>query len=147
MGLLKLKKAQKGTYFNCLKNKCPQNCCTIFDMVQLETDEIENHLENVKINDTHYLKQKKCPMLNKLVCIEFTNGLCSKYQKRPKSCAEYPWYKFNNVIYIDTGCPGVKMNQNVGNMPQKHEILDSYRYFYKLPYLLRKIVFLLLTKT
>jgi Fe-S-cluster containining protein len=139
-GLLRLKPVKEHTYFECLKDKCDVNCCWVFDKVQVENREIENTTFQVnEIDGIKYLKRKNYNCRAGNACIEFFNGKCNIYENRPKSCREYPWYKFNNKIYYDSRCPGI-IHKMPSNCPSSNSLLNSDRYFNVLPKTISKIV-------
>lgn len=144
-GLLKLRKAQENTSFQCLKDECPRSCCWVFDMVQLEKNEIIHIPANkIKIGKVYYLTQKKYPTPTGMACSAYANGICSIYSARPKSCQEYPWYRFNDLLFYDSLCPGI-VDEPIGTKPDVLDLLDSERYFSQLPGWTRKLLIWLIT--
>jgi len=114
-------------------------------MVQLEPNEVSQiHSNKVKIGGVYYLSQKEYPCSSRKSCLEFSNGLCKIYSERPISCQEYPWYRFSDLLFYDSLCPGIT-DEPIGDRPDVYEILDSGRYFAYLPNLIRKPVVWLLT--
>lgn len=144
-GLLRIRKTQSNTLFQCLKDKCPRSCCWVFDMIQLEPNELTSIQSNkIKIGKVHYLTQKEYPCPTGKACFEYSNGFCEIYSARPKSCQEYPWYRYNDLLYFDSLCPGIT-DEPSGSKPQVFELLDSGRYFSHLPILIRKPLLWLIT--
>ena len=137
-GLLKLRRAPKNITLHCLRDKCPRNCCWVFDMIQLEPNEISiSKLEKKEISGVFYLSQKQYPCPSDKACSAFVNGQCSVYSIRPKSCREYPWYRFGDSLYFDCRCPGIT-NAQTGYRPNIHDLMDSSRYFSSLPRWIRQ---------
>lgn len=147
LGLLRLKEDNSNHHFECLKDNCSKNCCWAFDMVQIEDYEMHSFPNlNRSINGTNYLKTKNYNCPSSEACALLVEGTCSKYNDRPASCREYPWYKFGEKIFVDIGCPGVSVS-NSANSPAPNSIIDSERYFLSFPRIVRYPLLWLLTKT
>ena len=91
--------------FKCLKEKCPNNCCTFGLPVVITSKDNQN-----LISQTIFFggKQLKIVKQNKNGCIYFKNGKCIIYKQRPLACKIYPFYLSpGGKIFYDKNCPGI----------------------------------------
>lgn len=134
-GLLRLRPATTGMRLECLGNECGK-CCKVMGgevvVAAHEAPPIAEHLSKLK---SSVLKLGS----NGCACALLAQGLCTKYDQRPKGCREYPWYNINNSLYYDAGCPGIKFD--VDDRPRISTIELAETYYSPLPTFVRRIVF------
>jgi Fe-S-cluster containining protein len=53
---------------------------------------------------------------------------------RPQACKEYPWYNIGGKLYYDSGCPGIKHDQD--QRPDVDEIQPLENFFPNTPRLI-----------
>ncbi|WP_415910044.1 YkgJ family cysteine cluster protein [Oleiharenicola sp. Vm1] len=132
-GLLRLRPATSSTRLACLRAACPRNCCKAFPLVEVEAKEA-----SCGVLLTQQLEGKTYLQRHKGACIHFNSGLCSVYSSRPSSCREYPWYRINNVLYVDRGCPGIQ-ESGLGDRLEVEDLQEMARYYTTLPRWLRRL--------
>jgi Fe-S-cluster containining protein len=106
-GLLRLVPAAGPTCLDCLADKCAK-CCRTLGTPVVTSQEAEKIGYQSILKDKHEMFVKS----NKSVCSLLKDGLCSVYPVRPKGCREYPWYNIDGRLYYDSGCPGIKHDED-----------------------------------
>jgi len=122
-GLLRLVPATSATRLDCLKDKCAR-CCKILGTPVVTPAEAENIAAESLIKDKHgqiFTRSKNS------VCCLLRDGLCSIYPARPRGCREYPWYNIDGRLYYDSGCPGMKHDQD--QRPKVDDIMPFKDFF------------------
>lgn len=133
-GLLRLRAATGPVRLECLGAECGK-CCKLMGgevvVTPSEAAPLSEHL--VKITrTTSTIRGNGC------TCVLLVNGLCSKYDYRPKGCRDYPWYNIDGKLYYDAGCPGIKHDYD--DRPNVSEISSIEVYYGILPKPLRAVV-------
>ena len=122
-GLMRLSSATSATRLDCLKDKCAKCCRTLGTPVVTS-------LEAEKIAAEWLIKDKHGRIFTRSqnsVCCLLKDGLCSIYSVRPRGCREYPWYNINGRLYYDSGCPGMKHDQD--QRPRVDDIMPFEDFF------------------
>ena len=132
-GLLRLVPATSATRLDCLKDKCAKCCRTLGTPVVTSQ-------EAKKIGYQSILKGKHGMFVksNNSVCCLLKNGLCSVYPARPRGCREYPWYNIDSRLYYDSGCPGIKHDED--KRPIVNDIQPLEKFFPLTPQLILRLV-------
>lgn len=106
-GLLRLVPADVPVRLDCLADKCALCCRTLGAPVLTEAEAEKIPAEIVDRTRTGtFVRSRDC------VCCLLKDNLCSLYADRPKGCAEYPWYNIDQKLYYDSGCPGIKFDED-----------------------------------
>ena len=122
-GLLHLVPATSATRLDCLKDRCAK-CCTALGTPVVTPTEAENIDAESLIKDKHdriFIRSQNS------VCCLLKDGLCSIYPARPRGCREYPWYNIDGRLYYDSGCPGIKHDQD--QRPHTADIMPFEDFF------------------
>lgn len=126
-GLLRLRQATLNTNFECLRDKCPRNCCKAFALVEVSANEATaGGFATRLVNGKCYLKREKG------ACIYLSTGSCTVYEHRPGACKEYPLYKIDGKHYVDIGCPGIREGTGPSNCVFSN-IMEMKRYYVAWP--------------
>jgi Fe-S-cluster containining protein len=135
-GLLHLKPADRPLRLDCLMSDCVK-CCrnlgspvvTAAEACKIDADFLE------KSGDSVFIKSQNC------ACCLLKEGLCSIYARRPRGCAEYPWYNIDGRLYYDAGCPGIRDDRD--ERPDVAQIQPFENFFPNMPaaplWVIRKI--------
>jgi Fe-S-cluster containining protein len=123
-GLLRLRPAPNNIYLDCLKEKCPRNCCSNLEGAFVSESEAAPliRLQALKKSDNGY-ELRSCNG----ECVLLKSGLCSAYESRPQSCKDYPWYNIGGKLFIDRGCPGLQLGKD--GRPSTETLQPSSHYF------------------
>ena len=122
-GLLRLREATIPTRLECDAGSCGLCCSVMGSDITLEADDVEVIPPSalVKLGTEVVLK------CNGSMCSSLENGSCTIYRSRPRSCREYPWYRFGDKLYFDAGCPGIR--HDTDERPKIVDIKDAERFF------------------
>ncbi len=60
-------------------------------------------------------------------CALLLDNQCTAYASRPRGCREYPWYRFDDVLWFDSACPG--MERGIEGRPNLSEVAEGSRFF------------------
>jgi Fe-S-cluster containining protein len=133
-GLLRLRPATAPVRLECLGAECGK-CCNLMGgevvVTPSEAPLLSKHLVQIS-QSTSVIEGNGC------TCSLLVNGLCSKYDSRPKGCREYPWYNVNGALYYDAGCPGIKYDYD--DRPKISTITSIENYYGILPKTIRRVV-------
>lgn len=123
IGLLRLRRADVPLRLDCPGGICGL-CCSVPGIEAVLTEEEAVAIPgNLKKHAAAGWAMRGCPT----GCVALSNRRCSVYMHRPKGCREYPFYNVDGVLYVDTGCPGVK-NDGDGR-PKVAELARFESYF------------------
>lgn len=84
-------------------NICQAKCCRRGQLL-LELKESLEIYPHAKADDQGYVRvplENGCPKLD-------TNFSCTIYEKRPRTCREYPLYPKGKLLLVATSCEGVQ---------------------------------------
>ena len=125
-GLYRFRPADKATRLDCLMDKCA-TCCNSIGTPLVTADEAKSIGQDLIMTDgdAMFVKSEGC------VCPFLVNGLCSIYTIRPQACKEYPWYNIGGKLYYDSGCAGVKHDQD--QRPDVEDIQPIENFFPNTP--------------
>ena len=131
--LLRLVPATGPTRLDCLADKCAK-CCKTLGTPVVTPQEAED------IGYPSILKAKHGTFVksDNSVCSLLKDGLCSVYPFRPKGCREYPWYNIDGRLYYDSGCPGIKHDED--QHPNIDDIGPFENFFPLTPQLVLRLV-------
>jgi len=137
-GLLRLRKASDGVLFKCLGAECAKCCRALGDGVVVQNDELGPLRDDVRPGGQPVLKSSGgC-------CCLLKDGVCTKYDWRPKGCREYPWYNLGGELYYDSGCPGVGGDGDW--KPAIEQVMPASRFFQGNPRWLVNVVLALMRR-
>lgn len=139
-GLLRLRRVSVNTNFACLRTECPRNCCWVFEEIVVDDEDLRKlPPQGVDMGGLPTLRRKSSSTPSGSSCVFLQNGECSTYNNRPSACREYPWYRFDDALYVDRGCPGVSITDG-GEQPPLQALGEASRYFSIIPRPLRSLV-------
>jgi hypothetical protein len=121
-GLLHLKRVSGPTRLDCLGQACAL-CCALGTGIILSAEDAK------RLGKKNVVEQGETLFLggHGTTCSFLQNKCCSIYQKRPKSCSEYPWYDIDGELYYDAGCPGIKHDYE--EIPSRSSLTPFERFF------------------
>jgi Fe-S-cluster containining protein len=138
-GLLHLRPADKMMRLDCLADKCAKCCKTLGGPMATKAEtEIIGSASIMKAAHGSFIKSDGS------VCSLLEKGLCSRYPDRPKGCCEYPWYNLNGQLFYDSGCPGIKLDED--GRPDVKEVQPFKNFFPGLPKILVWLIVKICTK-
>ena len=138
-GLLRLRPANRPMRLECLGASCGL-CCKVMGGEVVVTDAEAQAIENFllkKKSGVFTLKANGCS------CALLVDGMCSRYDARPKGCKDYPWYSIGESLYYDSGCPG--MHDDEDGRPDVSAIRGLETYLSDIPFILRRFMTWVLT--
>ncbi len=132
-GLLRLTPATEPTRLDCLAAACAR-CCKSLGAPRV-TDSEAKHIDEaalVRTRVANFVRSRGT------VCCLLEDGLCSIYSQRPRGCIEYPWYNIGGRLYYDSGCPGIRHDQD--ERPAVGDIGPFEEFFGGAPRLLVRLI-------
>lgn len=125
-GLLRLRPVVGPTRVECPPGKCGL-CCQVMEGVTVRSDEVRSQspLKIIQTGSTATLAWTKNG------CFHLAERSCSVYQDRPAACKDYPWYRVGQMLYVDTGCPGIRHDGD--ERPEPGAIVPVHFYLSGLP--------------
>ena len=136
-GLLRLRAVTTAVRLECPPGQCGLCCRVMGDAVHVDTQErslLVQISENRGLNSTG----TALPHSTAGACLLLENSSCSIYDQRPRSCREYPWYNIDGLLFVDTGCPGIRFDSAAS--PQPSAITPIEVLLQELPLPLAKIL-------
>jgi len=132
-GLLRLTRATGPTRLDCLGEGCAK-CCKFLGSPVITAKEAE------KIDSQWIVKDKDQIFIRSedSVCCALKENLCSMYPDRPKGCVEYPWYNIDGWLYYDSGCDGIKHDED--ERPDVNDIQPFENFFPQTPKLIIRLI-------
>ena len=106
-GLLRLREVTTPVHLECLGGQCGLCCKLMGTAVHVGTEERDSLVQIAEIGALRSTKYV-LPHATSGSCTLLQNSSCSIYERRPRSCREYPWYNIGDRLFVDTGCPGIR---------------------------------------
>jgi Fe-S-cluster containining protein len=133
-GLLRLRKADHPVRLDCIGGACGL-CCEVLGAGVVVIEE-----EAVKVGERSVVRFGKEIKLksNGFACALLKDKACSCYAERPQGCREYPWYRMDEQLYYDSGCPGMKHDHD--ERPAVHTIKPFDNYLPGIPKFLQRMI-------
>lgn len=122
-GLLRLREATSSTRLECNLGECGLCCSVMGSDITIESDDLKIVPPNA-ITEQEGQLMLKCHGSG---CALLENKSCTIYKSRPRSCREYPWYRFDDKLYYDAGCPGIRHDHD--ERPSIDDLKDATRFF------------------
>lgn len=121
-GLLRLRPASTPIRLECLGDRCAKCCSTMGGGVVVSSDESPQLTRFVRQDHGNGAVLKA----NRASCVLLVNGHCARYLDRPRGCREYPWYRIDDALYFDSGCPGMMRGADGRPNVQTLSPIDKY---------------------
>ncbi len=133
-GLLRLQKADRPMRLDCPGGECGLCCEILGERVVVSSE------EGMAIGEERLVRQGADVFLRseRGVCSCLLEKSCSIYDRRPQGCREYPWYRIDDELFVDVGCPGIRTDRD--ERPEVAAIRPVQFYLAGIPNFLRSCV-------
>ncbi len=139
-GLLRLRPVRGPVRLVCKGGECGLCCATMGNSVVVLPDEIQilgpDRVQRHGASTVLKSREHACAFLS--------DRSCSIYDTRPRGCREYPWYRIEGKLYVDTGCPGIMADHE--GRPDASTLQDIDTYFAGVPRIVKRIVMFWITR-